>query len=174
MPGKDPIVPGDAYNLDEVLLNREQLRRYNPQRFEMEQLDAFVFEDTERHRCVGYKDITDHEFWVRGHMPDMPLMPGVMMCEAAAQLASCYVHRHEMLGEGVLLGFGGLDEVRFRETVRPGDRLVIMAELVKIRRGALCVSRFQEYVRDSLVCEGLIKGIALPVETLRQSQSIIV
>lgn len=173
MPGKDPIVPFDAFDLNHVIADREAIRGINPQRFEMEQIDAIVFEDIERQKCVGYKDITDREFWVRGHMPDMPLMPGVMMCEAAAQLASYYVHQHGTLGDKAMLGFGGLDNVRFRDTVRPGDRLVIMAELVKVRRGAMCVSRFQEYVGQSLVCEGEIRGITLPVEALRQPQTTI-
>jgi 3-hydroxyacyl-[acyl-carrier-protein] dehydratase len=173
LPGKDRIIGFDAFDLNRVLVDRAGIRQYNPQRFEMEQLDAIVYDDTERNICVGYKDITDREFWVRGHMPGMPLMPGVMLCEAAAQVASYYVHRHATLGEGEMLGFGGLEEVRFRETVRPGDRLVIMSQLVKLRRGAMCVCRFQEYVRESLVCEGLIKGISLPVEALMQPQSTI-
>jgi len=172
--GKDRILASDAYDLNHVVADREAIRRANPQRFEMEQLDAVVYEDTKRHICVGYKDITDREFWVRGHMPGMALMPGVIMCEAAAQLASFYVHRRGMLGDAVMLGFGGLDAVRFRDPVRPGDRLVILAELIKVRVGSMCVSRFQEYVRDSLVCEGQIKGIALPVEVLRQPQTTIV
>ena len=75
----------------------------------------------------GYKDVTSDEFWVRGHMPGMPLMPGVIMCEAAAQLCSYHVHRHKLMGPEAMLGFGGLDEVRFRGTVVPGDRLVIAA-----------------------------------------------
>jgi 3-hydroxyacyl-[acyl-carrier-protein] dehydratase len=171
LPGKDRIISFDEFDLNNVLVDREGIRQYNPQRFEMEQLDAIVYDDAVRTISVGYKDITDREFWVRGHMPGMPLMPGVMMCEAAAQLASYFVHRHGLLGDREMLGFGGLEDVRFRETVRPGDRLVIMVGLVKLRRGAMCVCRFQEYVRDALVCEGLIKGIALPVAALTQQSS---
>lgn len=173
MPGKAPIIALDALDLSRVLVDREGIRRFNPQRFEMEQIDAIVYEDVATHTCVGYKDITDQEFWVRGHMPGMPLMPGVMMCEAAAQLASYYVHRHNLLGAREMLGFGGLEEVRFRDTVRPGDRLVIIAKMVKMRAGAMCVSAFQEYVGNTLVCEGQIKGIALPVEALMQPQSSV-
>ena len=62
--------------------------------FEMEQLTAIVFDDVERGICVGYKDIGPDEFWVRGHMPGMPLMPGVIMCESAAQLCGYFVQRH--------------------------------------------------------------------------------
>ena len=52
-------------------------------------LDGIVLIDPGRHLIVGYKDVRPDEFWVRGHMPGFPLLPGVLMCEAAAQL-SCY------------------------------------------------------------------------------------
>ena len=64
----------------------------------MEQLTAIVFDDVERGICVGYKDISPDEFWVRGHMPGMPLMPGVIMCEAAAQLCSYHVQTAQSAG----------------------------------------------------------------------------
>ena len=89
----------------------------------MEQLTAIVYDDRATGICVGYKDVTEHEFWVRGHMPGMPLMPGVVMCEAAAQMCSYHSQRHNLLG-AEMVGFGGMDEVRFRGTVVPGDRLV--------------------------------------------------
>src|SRR3989304_2463245 len=62
-------------------------------------------EDQERKICVGYKDLRPDEFWARGHMPNMPLMPGVIMCEAAAQVASYYSHKYKLM-EGII-GFGG-------------------------------------------------------------------
>ena len=64
-----------------------EIRKTNPQRFEMEQLTAIVYVDRVEHGIIGYKDITANEFWVRGHMPEYPLMPGVILCECAAQLA---------------------------------------------------------------------------------------
>ena len=56
-----------------------------------------AIEDSARNVCVGYKDLGPDEFWVRGHMPGMPLMPGVIMCEAAAQLASYYSHKYKLM-----------------------------------------------------------------------------
>ena len=131
----------------------------------MEQLTAVVYDDGARGICVGYKDITTADFWVRGHMPGMPLMPGVMMCEAAAQLCAFHVQRHNLM-DGKMVGFGGLDQVRFRGTVVPGDRLVIASEKLQLRAGAMIRSRFQCFVDDSLVCEGEIRGIPIPVEAL--------
>jgi 3-hydroxyacyl-[acyl-carrier-protein] dehydratase len=115
---------------------------------------------------VGYKDTGPDEFWVRGHMPGMPLMPGVIMCEAAAQLASYYTIRRDLLGGTEILGFGGLEEVRFRDIVRPGDRLIVVVQMVKVRRGAIIVCRFQCLVGENIVCEGKIKGIPLTRQML--------
>src|SRR5690606_36535062 len=125
----------------------------NPQRSEMEQLTAICHEDAERNICVGFRDLADDEFWIRGHMPGMPLMPGVVICEAAAQMASYYSQKYDLLGSP-MVGFGGLEDVRFRGVVRPGDRLVIVAQLLKVRRGAMIVARFQCFVDQNLVCEG--------------------
>ncbi|MBX7072150.1 MAG: beta-hydroxyacyl-ACP dehydratase [Pirellulales bacterium] len=166
---RDLIIEPAAIDLNRVICDQEQLRQFNPQRFEMEQLTAVCFEDLERHICVGYKDVAQDDFWVRGHMPDMPLMPGVVMVECAAQLCSYYVHSHSLLGPGVLIGLGGLDEVRVRGPVRPGDRMLIAAMLLKMRAGVMCVCQFQCFVADRLVCEGQIKGVALPTEELQQA-----
>ena len=94
---KPLILDFSEYDLDKVVADTEEIRRYNPQRYEMEQLTAICFEDPERGICVGYKDLAPDEFWCRGHMPGMPLMPGVIMCEAAAQLASYYIHRFKLM-----------------------------------------------------------------------------
>src|SRR5712692_6806954 len=78
-------------DLSRILVDQEGIRRVNRQRFEMEQLTAIVHIDREQNLIAGYKDVGPDEFWVRGHMPGYPLMPGVMMCEAAAQLCSYYL-----------------------------------------------------------------------------------
>ena len=165
MAQKELIIEFSEFDLDHIEADLEEIRKYNPQRHEMEQLTAVVYDDAEHNICVGYKDLGDEEFWIRGHMPGMPLMPGVIMCEAAAQLCSFHTQRHDLLG-AEMVGFGGLDGVRFRGTVMPGERLVIAAGLTKIRRGALLRSRFQVFVRESIVCEGTITGIPIPVEMI--------
>ena len=157
------IIDVSQLDLNRVVADLDEIRRYNPQRFEMEQLTAIVHEDAEGKLGVGYKDVRRDEFWARGHMPGMPIMPGVMLCECAAQLCSNLSQKYDLLGAEVL-GFGGMDEVRFRDPVYPGDRLVMVAQLIKVRRGALVVSRFQGFVRNSMVCEGQIKGVPLPTQ----------
>ena len=168
MAPRDYIIHPSAYDLDHVIADIHEIRRWNKQRFEMEQLTAIVHEDQSRGLCVGYKDVTRDEFWVRGHFPVMPLMPGVLMCEAAAQLSSYYTQKHNLL-DAQVIGFGGMEEVRFREPVVPGDRLVIAVERVRVRPKAMIVCRFQGVVRESIVVDGVIKGVPLPVDFLLQS-----
>ena len=165
---KPLILDFSEYDLDNVVADIEQIRRYNPQRFEMEQLTAICYENHERNIVVGYKDLGPDEFWTRGHMPGMPLMPGVMMCEAAAQLSSYYTQKYELIAG--MVGFGGLQEVRFRGVVRPGDRFVIVTRLLKARR-MIITCEFQCFVKQNLVCEGILKGIALPVDQLTTEQA---
>lgn len=170
MLNRDLILDVSKIDFDHVVADIEEIRRYNPQRFEMEQLTAIVHEDPVANICVAYKDITDHEFWIRGHMPGMPLMPGVIMCEAAAQVCGYYSQKYKLLGENTIVGFGGMEEVRFRDPVRVGDRLVLLCELIKLRRGAMSVSHFQGVVGEQIVVEGKMKGIPLPVDALMKLQ----
>ena len=122
-----PLVDPATIDTSKVLVDLEGIREANPQRFEMEQLTAIVRLDPAERLIIGYKDITEREFWVRGHMPDYPLMPGVLICEAAAQLSSYFVHTIK-INEGAFMGFGGMEDVRFRGKVKPGDRLVLVSK----------------------------------------------
>ena len=159
------ILDPAEYDLDNVVADIEEIRRYNRQRFEMEQLTAVVYDDPDTHICVGYKDIGPDDFWIRGHMPDMPIMPGVLMCEAAAQLASFFTQKHTLM-DTQAVGFGGLQNVRFRGVVHPGERFVVVAKLLKVRR-AILTCQFQCFVDQNMVCDGVLKGIPLPVDAIR-------
>lgn len=150
----------DVVDFDKPVFDIEQIREVNPQRFEMEQLTAILHVDTENHGIVGYKDVTDQEFWVRGHMPGFPLMPGVILCECAAQLAGFYARKYNLL-DGDFLGFGGMNEVRFRAPVKPGDRLVIMAQLTRLRKGKRAEFDFQGFVGDRMVYSGQMIGVPI-------------
>jgi 3-hydroxyacyl-[acyl-carrier-protein] dehydratase len=99
------------------------------------------------------------EFWVRGHMPGYPLMPGVLMCEAAAQLCSYFILTQSLM-QGDFVGFGGLENVRFRFPVRPGDRLVLIGKGLKLhpRRALFNV---QGFVGPTMVFHADIIGVPL-------------
>jgi 3-hydroxyacyl-[acyl-carrier-protein] dehydratase len=144
-----------------ILADQEAIRRVNQQRFEMEQLTAIVYVDPSQHLVIGYKDVGPDEFWVRGHMPGYPLMPGVVLCEAAAQLCSYYIVTQKVMG-GDFIGFGGLDNVRFRAPVRPGDRLLLIGRGTRInRRQTIC--NVQGFVGDTMVFHADVVGVPLMI-----------
>jgi 3-hydroxyacyl-[acyl-carrier-protein] dehydratase len=167
--GKEFIIDPATLDFTRVTADIEAIRKVNPQRFEMEQLTAVIYEDLEENICVGYKDITHNEFWIRGHMPGLPLMPGVVMLEAAAQISSYFTQRHDLMGTE-MVGFGGLENVRFRNYILPGTRLILMCQLTKSRRGRLLVSNFQGIVDNEVVFDGMLKGIPIPVDEIRAKQ----
>jgi 3-hydroxyacyl-[acyl-carrier-protein] dehydratase len=146
-------------DLGRVVADPEAIRRVNPQRFEMEQLTAIVHVDPARHLVAGYKDVRPDEFWVRGHMPGYPLMPGVLLCEAAAQLCSYYVATQHVC-EGDFIGFGGLENVRFRGPVRPGDRLVLVGKGVRVHRRQT-VFNVQGFVGATMVFHADVIGVPM-------------
>jgi 3-hydroxyacyl-[acyl-carrier-protein] dehydratase len=150
----------ETLNFDAPLFDLEAIREINPQRFEMEQLTGILHVDTENHGIVGFKDVSHDEFWARGHMPGFPLMPGVILCECAAQLAGFYARKYKLLA-GDFLGFGGMNEVRFRAPVVPGDKLVIMAKLSRLRAGRRAEFDFQGYVGERMVYSGQMIGVPI-------------
>jgi 3-hydroxyacyl-[acyl-carrier-protein] dehydratase len=146
-------------DLTRVEVDKEGIRKLLPQRFEMEHLDAIVFSDKKNSLIIGYKDVRADEFWVRGHMPGYPLLPGVLMCEAAAQLCSYFIVANK-LSDGDFIGFAGLENVRFRGTVRPGDRLVLVAKGIKIHRRQT-IFNVQAFVGTTMVFHGDVIGVSM-------------
>lgn len=160
MAKREPIVDFSLFDENQLIATKDDINNCNHQRFEMRQLDGILFEDEPTVRVVGFRDTSEDDFWVRGHMPGFPLMPGVVMCEAAAQLSSYFAVKFDMLGCDVI-GLGGLENVRFRGSVFPGQRLLLMVQGTKLRRGGVIVCRFQGWVDQELVVEGEIKGVPL-------------
>ena len=148
------------FDFEHPLFDLEEIRRVNPQRHEMEQLTGIVHIDEENSGVVGFKDVTDKEFWITGHMPGFPLMPGVILCECAAQLAGFFARKYKLL-EGDYLGFGGMNNVRFRSPVFPNCQLVIQARATRIRPQRGAEFEFQGYVDDRMVFSGEMIGVPI-------------
>jgi len=145
-------------DLTRVEYDQEGVRRFNPQRGDMEQLNGIIYTDRETHCVLGYKDVRADEFWVPGHVPGRPLYPGVLMIEAGAQVASFYTKA--LLGWEGFVGFGGLDDCKFRATVVPPCRLYLLAQRVYERhRRVQC--RLQGVVNGSICFEAAITGAQL-------------
>ena len=160
---REPIIAFSEFDLNNVIADRDEIQKYNKQRFEMAQLDAIVYEDVENVVCVGYKDVTHDEFWIRGHMPERPLMPGVIMCEVAAQLSSYFATKNNLL-DSKIVGLGGMKDIRVRAPVEPGCRLVVMLCEEKFRPKVLVNCRFQGWVNEELVIDGGIMGVPIREE----------
>jgi 3-hydroxyacyl-[acyl-carrier-protein] dehydratase len=150
----------DLANLDfaHPVADIEAIRRVLPQRYEMEQLTGILRIELQEKLIVAYKDVRPDEFWVRGHMPDFPLMPGVLMCEAAAQLCSYYINTQGLMS-GDFVAFGGLENVKFRGAVRPGDRFILAAQLLEYRAGRRAKFSVQGIVGNTLVFHGDVVGV---------------
>jgi len=154
-----PIINPSDIDTSNVLADAEEIRRYNPQRHEMEQLTAIVHMDTDQRLVIGYKDVGSDEFWVRGHMPGYPLLPGVLMCECAAQLCSYYCQVIRLVPSG-FLGFGGMEDVRFRGQVHPGQRLLIVGQAHRLHRRQTIFDT-QGFIENNMVFHGRIIGVPL-------------
>lgn len=143
-------------DLTQVVFDKTEIAKENPQAFEMSQLDAVVWYNDKDHTCIGYKDVTENEFWVRGHIPSRPIMPGVIMVEAAAQLSSFYMKR--IYGLDGFIGFSGIEKTAFRGTIVPGDRLIMLCKIIKFRSRQF-TAHVQGYVDMKLAYETIISGM---------------
>jgi 3-hydroxyacyl-[acyl-carrier-protein] dehydratase len=150
------LVDPSTLNFDNLLADRDAIYSVNPHRFEFQLLDGILGVDRERGLIIGYRDAREDEFWVRGHIPGRPIFPGVLMIETAAQLISYYV-MSENPGKG-FMGFGGVDSVKFRGTVVPGQRLIVVGKLIEYR-SRRCIGATQGIVNGQLVYEGVITGM---------------
>ncbi len=171
--GERRFAPGSAYgsrmppkylfdisgiDLNQVMFDQEAIRQFNPQRGAMEHLNAIIWANGETGQLVGYKDVRSDEFWVEGHIPGRPLLPGVIMIEAAAQLASFYCRRY--VGWEGFVGFGGVTDTKFRQQVGPGCRLYLLGQKIWQRHGRI-FCQIQGIVNGNIVLETGITGTQL-------------
>ena len=162
-----PVLESLDYDFARPLAGIEEIRAANPHRHEFEMLTGIVHVDPSQKVIVGFKELRADDFWTRGHMPGFPLFPGVLMCEAAAQLCGYYYTTQKIGDPGSLLGQAGVDEARFIRTVRPGERLVMVATGLKVHR-RLTRFRVVGQVGAEKAFEAVITGVPLgKLEELR-------
>ena len=136
-----------------------------PHRWPMLVIDRIVEYDSEAKRIVGITGITATEWWAQGHFPGLPILPGVLQVEALAQTMAVYVAKQPGFGDRIGL-FAGIDDVRFKRIVVPGDvlRLEITMEKLGSRFGK---GRGVASVNGEVACEGVLSFIIPPEGVLR-------
>jgi 3-hydroxyacyl-[acyl-carrier-protein] dehydratase len=143
-------------DLNKIVIDKKTIEEVNPQRFEMQQLDGIIWYDKEKFLILGYKDVTEKEFWTKGHIPGRPIMPAVIMIEAAAQLSSVFVKKvYDLPG---FIGFASIDEAKFRRPIEPGHRLYLLGHITVFkRRMYTCV--VQGIVDGTMVFDTVVSGL---------------
>ncbi len=122
-----------------------------------------VLEFVDGERLVALKNVTINEPYFQGHFPGNPVMPGVLVCEALAQAGALLAH-HSSAGvpQGSTLFLAGLDQVRFRRPVVPGDQLRLQVTITRCRPPVWKI-RGEAFVDGKLVAEGEITAVERPL-----------
>ena len=133
-------------------MSSEDILGLLPHRYPFALVDRIIEQEPGK-KAVGIKNVTLNEPQFQGHFPDRPLMPGVLIVEAMAQVGGLIVSQIPDLPEGLFV-FAGIDRVRFRRPVVPGDQLKITCELLGIKRQRFGKIFGEAKVEDQLVCSG--------------------
>lgn len=134
-------------------LTTTQIAEILPHRYPFALVDRIL--DYEKGKwAIGRKCVTMNEPFFQGHFPGMPVMPGVLILEALAQVGAVSVLA-EPENRGKVVLFGGVKEARFRKQVVPGDVLELRCELIK-RRGPMGIGKAEAYVDGKLATEAIL------------------
>ncbi|MGI8316638.1 3-hydroxyacyl-ACP dehydratase FabZ [Halobacillus mangrovi] len=135
------------------MLDIEEIKKIIPHRYPFLLIDQ-VEEVVEGERAVGYKNVTVNEPFFQGHFPDYPVMPGVLITEALAQIGAVAMLKKEE-NQGKLAFFTGIDKCRFKRQVKPGDRLKLEVEIVRLK-GPMGKGKAKATVDGEVACEAEI------------------
>lgn len=147
-----------SIDLGATAIDAEQVGRINPQSGPMRQLDYVIWINDDNTQALGVKKVREDEFWVPYHIPGRPMMPGVLMIEAAAQLSN--ILYFQKVSEPRFIGFTRCDDAVFRHQVVPGDTLYLLAHELDFRRRRF-ISRTQAIVNDALAFEAQVTGMVI-------------
>lgn len=133
------------------LLYTEEIKAIIPHRYPFLLIDKLSLEEIGV-RGIGYKNVTINEPFFQGHFPDNHVMPGVLIVESMAQVGAVVLMSDEKF-KGKTAYFAGINKVRFKKKVVPGDCLKMEVEIVKLR-GSIGIGTGKAYVDEALACEG--------------------
>ena len=133
------------------MLNKEDIKKIIPQRepfLMIDEVESFVPGES----AVAYKNVSEDEWYFKGHFPGNPIMPGVLITESLAQAgAVAILSMEENKGKNAL--FGGIDKMKFKKMVVPGDRLKLEVKIIK-RKGTIGIGEAIATVDGALAAKG--------------------
>ncbi len=133
------------------MLNKEEIKEIIPQREPFLMIDE-VEEYVPGESCTAYKNVSEDEYYFKGHFPGNPIMPGVLIVESLAQTgAVAILSMEENKGKNAL--FGGIDKIRFKKQVVPGDRLKLEVKIIK-RKGPIGIGEAIATVDGKVAAKG--------------------
>ena len=133
------------------MLNKEEIKDIIPQREPFLMIDE-VEEYVPGESCTAYKYVNEEEWYFKGHFPGNPIMPGVLICESLAQAgAVAILSMEENKGRNAL--FGGIDKMKFKRVVKPGDKLKLEVKIIK-RKGPIGIGEAIATVDDKIAAKG--------------------
>ena len=145
------------------MMDIREILKYLPHRYPFLMVDR-ILEMEPGTRIVGIKNVTYNEPFFQGHFPGKPVMPGVLICEAMAQVGAILAHSSSLLtGEGKVFMLTGLDRVKIKRAVEPGDQLRLELTSVK-RRGAYWKMVGEATVDGKLVAHGELSAMEVSHE----------
>ncbi len=131
-----------------------------PHRYPFLLVDRILEVEGEK-RIVGLKNVTMNEAFFQGHFPNHPIMPGVLLIEAMAQVGACLFLSIIPVPENNVIYFMGMDKVRFRRPVKPGDQVKFIVDLKRVKL-PICTMEGKAYVDGQVVAEGELMAITRP------------
>ena len=133
------------------MLNKEQINQIIPQREPFLMIDE-VEENIPGESCTAYKYVKEEEWYFKGHFPGNPIMPGVLIAESLAQTGAVSIlGMEENKGKNAL--FGGIDKMKFKKQVIPGDTLKLEVKIIK-RKGPIGIGEGIATVDGKLAAKG--------------------
>lgn len=132
------------------MLDIQQIKEIIPHRYPFLLVDK-ILEVEEGKKAIGIKNVTANEEFFNGHFPDYPVMPGVLIVEALAQVGAVAMLKKEE-NRGRLAFFTGIDNCRFKRQVKPGDQLRLEVEMIRVK-GPIGKGKGIATVDGELVCE---------------------
>ena len=152
------LIDLDRIDSNALQLSQDEIYKILPHRHEFKVLSGVCHYDKEALEIVAFCDIREDDWWVRGHIPGRPLLPGVIMLEMAAHVATLLANLSRDFDS--FIGFGGVDACKFRDSVTPPARLYILAANGDIRARRVKCST-QGVANNKLIFEAQITGITL-------------